>query len=117
MTDHATIWHYPRCSKSRKTLALLEAADLTVEIRPYQQDPPDAEQLAIVIERLGISPRELVRRGDKFFKELAIDADSLDDQGWIDLMVEHPRLIERPVVLTDKGAVIGRPPERIKEIL
>lgn len=116
MTKKATIWHYPRCSKSRKTLALLEEKDLALIIRHYRDDPPDLADLREAIEKLEISPAELVRKKDKAYKELEISAGEMTDDDWLDLLAKNPALIERPVVLTEEGAVIGRPPENIENL-
>ena len=117
MTLRATIWHYPRCSKSRKTLAILRNEGVDVDVRHYRDDPPDRATLVDVIDRLAIAPAELVRTGDDRFAQLDVDPSSFDDDDWIDLMCDHPELIERPVVLTDSGAAIGRPPESVLQIL
>lgn len=114
---NALIWHYPRCSKSRQTLALLEEAGAAIEVRLYQEDPPDLETLKKAVQELQLSPQALVRKKDAYFKELAIDESTMSDDDWLDLLTEHPRLIERPIVFTEKGARIGRPPESVKEIL
>ncbi len=117
MPSSATIWHYPRCSKSRKTLALLRETDLSIDIRRYLDDPPSAEELRQALDALGIDAQELVRKKEDQFKALNIDEDALDEGDWIDLMVQYPKLIERPVVLTDEGAILGRPPEAIHSII
>lgn len=114
---NALIWHYPRCSKSRQTLALLKEASIDVEIRLYQQDPPDLDTLTKAVQKLGVAPKDLVRKKDTLFKDLDIDQSSMTDQDWLALLVEHPQLIERPLVFTDKGARIGRPPQKVNEIL
>lgn len=117
MSTEATIWHYPRCSKSRKTLAMLRDEELDVTVRHYRDDPPDFDTLAGAIERLAISPQELVRKKDSYFKDLDVDEAELDDRDWTQLMVDHPQIIERPVVFIGDEAVLGRPPERIYELL
>ncbi|MBU2966318.1 arsenate reductase (glutaredoxin) [Amphritea sp. 2_MG-2023] len=111
------IYHNPRCSKSRATLALLEEKGITPNIRLYLENPPTEEQLADVISQLGISPRELLRKGEAEYKENNLNDDSLSDQQIIALMVQFPRLIERPIVITNGQARIGRPPESVLEIL
>lgn len=111
------IWHNPRCSKSRATLALLEerldAGD--IDIVRYLDDPPGREQLTAVLAALGRTPGEFIRRGESLFRELGL-ADA-DDDTLIDAMVAHPQLIERPVVLHGGAARVGRPPESVLEIL
>ncbi len=117
MSVEATIWHYSRCSKSRKALAILRDEEATITLRSYLDDPPDVEELADVVQKLGISAEELVRKKESIFKELDVDTDAFDDEQWLELLANHPKLIERPLVFTEKGAVIGRPPEKIFEVL
>ena len=104
----ATIWHNPRCSKSREALALLEAAGAEIMIVEYLKHPPTRDELARVYARGGIAPRDAMRP----------DAPKLaDDKDALDAMAADSALIERPVVETEKGVVIARPPERVREIL
>ena len=117
MSKVATIWHYPRCSKSRKALALLRDEQAEITLRPYLDDPPDRQTLKAAVQQLGIPPEGLVRKKEDLYAELEVDADSMSDDDWLDLLAEHPKLIQRPVVFTDKGAVIGRPPDLILKIL
>lgn len=117
MSTEVTIWHYPRCSKSRKTLAILRDEQAELTIRRYLDDPPGKKRLAEAVDQLGISPRQLVRTNEDLYGEVVDDADSLDDGEWIELLAEHPRLLQRPVVFTDAGAVVARPPERVLELL
>jgi len=112
-----TIYHNPRCSKSRQTLALLQEHGIEPTIIEYLKTPPDAETLRRLLDALGLSPRELMRRKEKEYKELGLDDPSLSDDDLIQAMVEHPRLIERPIVVTDKGVAIGRPPENVLKVL
>lgn len=106
-----TIWHNPRCTKSREALALLQARGLQPEIRLYLQDPPDRAELEAALALLGQPAAALLRRKDS---GLAKDADS----GQIlDALLRNPALIERPLVLTDSAAAIGRPPEAVLAIL
>lgn len=110
------IWHNPRCSKSRQARGLLEDAGVTFTERRYLEDVPSAERLAEVLGMLGLAPRELVRTADA--KKLGLEMDGLDDDAVIALMAANPRIIERPVVISDDGrAVVGRPPERVNELL
>lgn len=111
------IYHNPRCSKSRATLALLEENNVTPDIRLYLENPPTAEELTQVIAQLGITPRQLLRKGEAEYKDNNLADDSLSDARIIELMVEFPRLIERPIVITAGQARIGRPPESVLEIL
>jgi arsenate reductase len=115
--SRATIWHNPRCSKSREALALLEGRGATVTVRLYLDDPPDADTLRAVLKKLRMSARELLRRKEDAYKELGLSDESLSDDALIDAMVAHPKLIERPVVLSGKRAALGRPPEDVLRIL
>ena len=112
-----TIYHNPRCSKSRATLALLEERGLEPRIVRYLETPPSADELKGLLEALGLAPRALLRKGEAEYRELGLDDPDLDDAALIDAMVSHPRLIERPVVVSGAGARIGRPPESVLEIL
>jgi arsenate reductase (glutaredoxin) len=112
-----TIWHNPRCSKSRQALALLQERGLDPEIVEYLKQPPSAAQLAHALELLGLGPRELMRSSESAFAEGKLGDPALTREQLIRAMVEHPILIERPVVLTKDRAVIGRPPERVLELL
>ncbi len=111
-----TIWHNPRCSKSRMTLALLEEQGIEPTIRLYLDDAPSAEELNDVIQLLGIKPWELLRRGEQIFKELDLNKDS-SNTALIAAMSEHPILIERPVVIHGSRAALGRPPENVLGLL
>ena len=111
-----TIWHNPRCSKSRQTLALLEEAGPALKVRPYLNDPPNRAELEAALKMLGLRPSELIRSGEKIYRELGLSQDS-DDNALISAMLEHPILIERPVVIGNGKAAIGRPPEAVLDIL
>lgn len=110
-----TIYHNPRCSKSRETLALLEARGLTPVVVEYLQAPPSAEELTRIVALLGGDVRKLVRA--KEAREEGISVEDLDDAALIAALVAHPRAIERPIVVTETAARLGRPPEAILEIL
>lgn len=110
------IWHNPRCSKSRATLAILVENGVEPEIMDYQATPPSADELRRVIAALGIKAIDLVRTGEAAFKESGLDKDS-DEAALIAAMLETPKLIERPVVLKGNKAAIGRPPESVLDIL
>ncbi|TWT77675.1 Arsenate reductase [Posidoniimonas polymericola] len=112
-----TIYHNPRCSKSRNALALLEERGVEFEVIKYLEDPPSTKELQRVVGLLGIKPAELVRRGEKVFKELGLAEQELTDKQWIAVLVEHPVLIERPIVVHDGRAAIGRPIDNIEAIL
>jgi arsenate reductase len=111
------IYHNPRCSKSRQTLALLQEHGHTPEIVEYLTSPPTAGELAVVLGMLGMAPRDVMRKGEAVFKELNLSDDSLTDEQLIDAMVANPILIERPIVITASKAAIGRPPESVLDIL
>jgi arsenate reductase len=112
----ATIWHNPRCSKSREALAILEGTPgVDVEVIEYLKTPPSRADLAAAYARGGISPRDAYRKGEDVAKELKLSGAS--NEAILDAMAANPILIERPLVLTDKGVVIGRPPEKVREIL
>ena len=112
-----TILHNPRCSKSRQTLQLLQDRGLEPEIVDYLKTPPDARRLGQILDRLGFEPRQLMRRKEAIYRELNLDDPALDRDALIAAMVEHPILIERPVVLAGARAALGRPPESVLEIL
>ncbi len=112
-----TILHNPRCSKSRQTLHLLQERGLEPEIVEYLKTPPDAERLGRILDQLGFEPRRLMRRKEAIYRELELDDPALDRDALIAAMVKHPILIERPVVLSGAKAALGRPPERVLEIL
>lgn len=110
----ATIWHNPRCSKSRETLAILQAAaGVEVEIIEYLKTPPTRQKLAALYARAGLTPREGLRTAEDAAKPLK----TASDDAILDAMVADPILIERPLVETEKGVRLGRPPERVREIL
>ena len=113
-----TIYHNPRCSKSRQTLAILEERGVEPKIVKYLETPPTEDELRKIVRMLGLSsPRELMRRKEKEYKELGLDDESLSADDLIRAMAAHPRLIERPIVIRDGKAALGRPPEKVLEIL
>ncbi|WP_339514352.1 arsenate reductase (glutaredoxin) [Pseudomonas sp. RL_15y_Pfl2_60] len=116
MTD-LTLYHNPRCSKSRAALQLLQERGLTPEILLYLDTPPTAEQLNEVLGKLEISARDLLRTGEDAYKTLNLAAQDLSEAELIAAMVAHPKLIERPILIAGNRAVVGRPPERVLEIL
>lgn len=116
MTD-ITIYHNPRCSKSRQTLALLEEQGITPTVRKYLEDVPSATELKAITGFLGISPRELLRTKEAEYSELGLDNPALSDDDIIAAMVSCPKLIERPIVIKNGQARIGRPPEAVLDIL
>ena len=112
-----TIFHNPRCSKSRATLALLHDKGLDPDIRLYLEDPPQADELQEILGMLKLTPRQLMRKGEAEYREQGLDDDSLSDEALIAAMTQTPRLIERPIVLANRKAAIGRPPESVLDIL
>jgi len=111
------ILHNPRCSKSRATLALLQERGVEPEITLYLESPPDASELKEILGQLGLKPRELIRKGEAEYRELGLGEESLKDEQLIAAMAANPRLIERPIVLANGRAAIGRPPESVLSIL
>ena len=116
MTD-LTLYHNPRCSKSRGALELLEARGLTPTVVRYLDTPLDAAQIEALLKKLGISARQLLRTGEDEYKTLNLADSSLSDAQLIDAMAAHPKLIERPILVAGDRAIIGRPPENVLEIL
>ncbi len=112
-----SIYHNPRCSKSRQALKLLEEKGVVPEIVKYLDTPPDHATLARILEMLGLEPRELMRKKEKEYKELGLNDPQLTREQLIDAMVAHPRLIERPIVIKDGRAALGRPPESVLQVL
>lgn len=116
MTD-LTLYHNPRCSKSRGALELLEARGLAPTVVRYLETPLDAAQLKRLLGKLGISARQLLRTGEDEYKTLNLADQSLSQDDLIDAIVAHPKFMERPILEAGDKAVIGRPPEKILEIL
>ena len=112
-----SIFHNPRCSKSRKTLEIIEINDVEVQVILYLQDPPSVSELNSLLEKLGMKASELVRKGESIINELDIDLSSISNDDLISIMAEHPILIERPIVFNESSAIIGRPPENVEELL
>jgi arsenate reductase len=111
-----TIYHNPRCNKSRATLALLDGHGVEPQIIEYLKTPPSKAQLKTLIAQLGIKPEQLVRKSEPDYKE-HYAGKSLTDAQWIDAMIAHPILIERPIVTDGKRAVLGRPPQNVEQLL
>jgi|SRR5690606_5177496 arsenate reductase len=116
MTD-LTLYHNPRCSKSRGALELIEARGLQPTVIRYLETPPSAGELAALLGKLGISARELLRSGEDEYRNLGLADPSLSEDQLIEAMVQHPRLIERPILVAGDKAVIGRPAEKVLELL
>ena len=111
------IYHNPRCSKSRQTLQLLEERHLGAEVVEYLKTPPTKEELTELLAMLGIEPRQLMRTKEAEYKEQGLDDPSLSREQLIEAMVKTPKLIERPIVVNNGKAAIGRPPETVLDIL
>jgi arsenate reductase (glutaredoxin) len=112
----ATIYHNPRCTKSRQALQVAEELGADIEIVRYLDTPPDAATLRSIIDKLEDPPADLVRRDD--WSELGVSTDDVaSDEGVIDVLVRHPRLLQRPLVVTEDTAIIGRPTERVRDLL
>ena len=112
-----TIYHNPRCSKSRQTLALLEERGVAFKVVRYLETPPSAGALKDILTKLGMAPRDLMRKQEAPYKALDLGGAGKSDAALIEAMVDHPILIERPIVVSGGKAAIGRPPEAVREIL
>jgi len=111
------IYHNPRCSKSRQTLQILNDKGVDADVVEYLKQPPDFKTLEHILGLLGLEPRELMRKNETCYTTLQLNDDNLDRPSLIQAMVDNPELIERPIVIRNGKAIIGRPPERILEIL
>ena len=111
------LYHNPRCSKSRGALELLQERGVQPQVLRYLDTPPDADTLRGLVEKLGIPPRELLRTGEEEYRSLGLADASVDDAALIAAMAAHPGLIERPILVRGARAVIGRPPERVLELV
>jgi arsenate reductase len=111
-----TIFHNPKCSKSRATLALLQQRGVEPQIVEYLKTPPTAAELKAIVAKLGIEPEQLVRTGEDVYKA-NYAGKTLTDAQWLDALAKHPILIERPIVVSGNRAVLGRPPENVNELL
>ena len=107
------IFHNPRCSKSRKTLTILEDNGIDVDIIEYLKESPNKETLLQIINLLNIKPRDLIRKGEAIYKEKRLNRENLTDDDLVQFMVDNPILIERPIVYDNNRAIIGRPPENV----
>ncbi len=116
-TMSVTIYHNPRCSKSRQTLQLLRDKGIEPNIVEYLSTPPNPAELADILDRLGLEPRDLMRKKEAEYAEAGLDNPGLSREELIQRMVDYPKVIERPIVLKDNKAAVGRPPENVLEIL
>jgi arsenate reductase len=112
-----TIYHNPRCSKSRQTLALLQDNGIEPKVIEYLKNPPNKTQLKQVLKALGMQARDLMRKKEKEYKELNLNDEKLTQDQLIEAMVQHPKLIERPIVIAGDKIALGRPPENVLEII
>ncbi|ANQ85230.1 arsenate reductase [Azoarcus olearius] len=109
------IYHNPRCGKSRSACALIAERDVDAEVVEYLKHPLGRDELRALLDKLGLKPQDLIRRGEAVFKE-HFAGKALDDEEWIDAMVAYPILMERPIVVRGERAVVARPPERVAEL-
>jgi arsenate reductase len=114
--EKIVVWHNPRCSKSRNGIKYLDEKGVEYEVRRYLDEPPTPEEIREVLRKLGMRPRELMRTKEKLYRELGLK-EVEDDEKLIEAMAEHPKLIERPIVIKGDKAVVARPETRIDEIL
>jgi len=110
------IYHNPRCRKSRETLNIIESAGTTPEIIEYLKDPPSIGELTSLLKKLNMSPDEIIRKGERLYKE-NYRGNNFTDLEWIEILTKNPILIERPIIVEGENAVIGRPPENVKQLL
>ncbi len=117
MSDSTTIYHNPRCSKSRAAMELLNEKGLNLDVVKYLDTPPNKEAITELLDMLGLEPRELMRKGEQEYKDNNLADDSLSRDDLIDAMVKFPKLLERPIVVKNGKAAIGRPIQNIIDIL
>ena len=110
------IYHNPRCSKSRQTLQLIKDAGADVEIIEYLNVIPTAEELKTILMKLNLKPTDIIRKGEAVYKE-KFKTSNFNDDEWIKIMIEYPKLIERPIVVKGNKAIIGRPPENVLDLI
>lgn len=115
--SQAIIYHNPRCSKSRATLALLESRHMDTQIIKYLDTPPSPQTLRKITEMLGVSPRDILRIGEQEYKDFGMDNPDLTDEQLLQLMSANPKVIERPIVIYKNQAVVGRPPENVLDLI
>ena len=117
MKEEVTIYHNPGCSKSRASLELITSMGVIPKVKLYLEDQLLHEELDKILKMLRIKPRELLRKSEKEYKQYKLDNNELKDEDIIDIMIKNPILIQRPIIIRDNLAVIGRPPENILRIL
>lgn len=112
-----TIYHNPRCSKSRQTLAILEKHNIQAEIVLYLENPPSKQELQTLLQQLGKNPRDILRKVEEAYKSKGLADTALSDDDLLNAMIAEPKLIERPIVVSGTSAVLGRPPENVLELI
>lgn len=112
-----TIYHNNRCSKSRQTLALIKDRGLEPSIIHYLDKPPSKEELREILSKLNLSARDIIRTGEDAYKTLGLSNKDFSDEYLIDAIISHPKLLQRPIVVSDERAIVGRPPENVLELL
>ena len=117
MSDKIKVYQKPTCTKCRQTINILKDRCADFEAINYYEHPLSAEELHSLIEKLGLSPQDLLRKGEQIYRDLKIGERDLTDDELIELMVENPDLIQRPIVVRGKKAVLGRPPESVEDLL
>lgn len=110
------IYHNPRCTKSRETLALIKDAGVEVEIVEYLKNIPSREEFQLILSKLNMKPSQLLRKNEAVYKEKFKNSNFTEEE-WISIMLEYPKLIERPIVVKQNKAVLGRPPENVNDLL
>ena len=115
--QNLTIYHNPKCSKSRETLSILEENNKSPNIVEYLKQPPSNQTLNDIVKKLNISPQELVRTADQAYKNTGLDIDSMTDSEVIEAICKHPEILQRPIVVCGDKAVIGRPPGNVLDII
>ena len=117
MGEKITVYQKPTCSKCRETMTLLQDRGVEFEAINYYETPVTREELRSLIDKLGVSPRDLLRKGEEVYKALNLKTGEISDDELIDLMIAHPDLMQRPIVVRGDRAVLGRPPEKVCELL
>lgn len=110
------IYHNPRCMKSRQSLSIIKDAGVDAEVIEYLKNTPTAAEIKDLLVKLNLKPIDIIRKGEAIYKE-KFKGKNFADEEWVQIMTEHPKLIERPIVVSGNKAVIGRPPENVKELL
>ena len=116
-TQTVILYHNPRCSKSRKALQIIRAKGIEPEIIEYLRNPPDISTLKRLITMLGIDAEKLVRKNEPTFKVMHLLESEIDTEQWLELLQQNPVLLQRPIIIANNNAIIGRPPERVSEFL